>query len=262
MYKQRDLTSLLSFPPLRFPPCCCVHVPISDQVTGAEFCKAADRLVEWAEQMPTVELLNVINVIFCYQLLLVSFSIISFEFEVPTSCLTGRTCSQLFSGQFSQAGIVLKMQTDSEICTFITCILCVCVFSQDVCAVCSESSVARIMPAEWVPGLVTWNTEAATQGCFFFNCYLFLHFNKICVIWRHSAQGKKIILYILSEPGVFPSSCCFLEGLDFCEAPWVNVGCNRCFINNVKWKENRILLHFYQPYIIQNIQFSIDKKDN
>lgn len=46
--------------------------------------------------------------------------------------------------------------------------VCVCVFSQDVCAVCSESSVARIMPAEWVPGLVTWNTEAATQGCSFF----------------------------------------------------------------------------------------------
>lgn len=46
VYKQKDLTSLLSFPPLRFPPCCCVHVPISDQVTGSEFSEIADRLVE------------------------------------------------------------------------------------------------------------------------------------------------------------------------------------------------------------------------
>lgn len=44
--KQKDLTSLVSFPPLHFAPCCCIHVPLSDQVTGSESCKVGDRLVE------------------------------------------------------------------------------------------------------------------------------------------------------------------------------------------------------------------------
>lgn len=71
---------------------------------------------------------------------LMLFSAISFEFDIPTTCLTGRTCSMLISGQFSQAGIVLKMQTDSEICTFITCILCVC-----VCVISHRMSVLCVL---------------------------------------------------------------------------------------------------------------------